>query len=603
MLKGEFVIPAACIDGSQIVEAHLLLGSRPGGLEERIVGIVHLTLIEQAQTQIKVGFAVVGVGVTLGHTLDGGAEIFLALGKEAAAQQQQTVGGVGANIAGIALQDFQIVGIGQVGRVAVLLDVDAGQIQLLDGLDLLRQLGRGHRVGNLLDFLGLGGVLQHLAALGVPDGQCHAGLCRACGQRHGVCQDIHRADFGGLFIYRFAVHQHADDGILIHGGGVNRDGGLIVGNFKVQHDFGAGVLDISGGLVGHEILGEGLFLKGFQPSEVGLVVAEHTGHQLDVGAVVVGQVAVPCLTEVAAAPRPLLLAGADVMVGHVQNTRADLVVIAAHEVVIGVGTHIAGGNRDVLIAGDVHACTVVVLVVDAGCNREVADSALAVVEHRVDIRREDGLGVVVDRHSRVCPPEEGLGQVGAVVQLAFDFNVRLVGVDREADFALGAVHLVNLAALHRLAAVGVLLDLVVGGSKGSGAVVLRPVELDAAGDPRSEQTNQRGLDDLVVIDEIIAVRLIIGALDAASQLRQNHHLDIVVFQPEGGVGHILLLVEDLVHNGVRIHAAAAALIDTLLQEHRVLVGFADAIGRQHDLLLPDFGLMGFMFHKDASCSF
>ena len=76
-----------------------------------------------------------------------------------------------------------------------------------------------------------------------------------------------------------------------------------------QNGFCAGVLHTAYFFVGHEILCECFFLERSQPSEVGLIVGKHAGHQLDIRAVFVCQVAVPCLAEVTATPRPLLLAG------------------------------------------------------------------------------------------------------------------------------------------------------------------------------------------------------------------------------------------------------------------------------------------------------
>lgn len=115
------------------------------------------------------------------------------------------------------------------------------------------------------------------------------------------------------------------------------------------------------------------------------------------------------------------------------------------------------------------------------------------VKHRVHIGRKDGLGVVVDRHGRVGSTTKGLGQRTAVVQLALDLDVGLVGVEGEGYLALGAVHLVHLAALHRLGAVGILQHLPVGGGKGGGAMVLGPVELDAAADPGPSRPTSAGL--------------------------------------------------------------------------------------------------------------
>ena len=70
------------------------------------------------------------------------------------------------------------------------------------------------------------------------------------------------------------------------------------------------------------VLAEGLGLAGREEGEVGLVVGVDAGHQLDVGAVVVGEVAVPGVAEGVVAPGPLLLAGRDVLVGPVDEAGA-----------------------------------------------------------------------------------------------------------------------------------------------------------------------------------------------------------------------------------------------------------------------------------------
>ena len=93
------------------------------------------------------------------------------------------------------------------------------------------------------------------------------------------------------------------------------------------------------GLVGrpraHErvpVLAERAHLARQQEPEVGLVVGEDAGHQLDVRPVLVGQLAVPGVAELVVAPGPLLLAGTDGVVGPVHEALAGGVVVAAEEV-------------------------------------------------------------------------------------------------------------------------------------------------------------------------------------------------------------------------------------------------------------------------------
>ncbi|VTM89225.1 Uncharacterised protein [Raoultella ornithinolytica] len=62
-------------------------------------------------------------------------------------------------------------------------------------------------------------------------------------------------------------------------------------------------------------------------------------------------------------------------------------------------------------------------------------------------------------------------------------------------------------------------------------MVLRPVKLNSSGNPRAKQANQRGLDDIIVINEITLSDLIPRTMHAASQLGQDHNFDVIIFQP------------------------------------------------------------------------
>ena len=102
------------------------------------------------------------------------------------------------------------------------------------------------------------------------------------------------------------------------------------------------------------------------------------------------------------------------------------------------------------------------------------------VHHGVDIGWEERLVVVVDVHGRVGPPQKGLGQGGAVVQADVDFEAGAVGGKAKAGERAGAKHPFDLVEPDGFAAVGVGFDAVLDGQEGAGAVVLGPVELDAA---------------------------------------------------------------------------------------------------------------------------
>lgn len=91
-------------------------------------------------------------------------------------------------------------------------------------------------------------------------------------------------------------------------------------------------------------------------------------------------------------------------------------------------------------------------------------------------------------------------------------------------------------------------------------MVLGPVKFDAPGDPGPCKSHKGRFDDMVVIDEIIAVCLVVSPLDASSQLRQHHNLQILVFQEHRPVHVVRLLVADLFCHRVGIDFSTASLV-------------------------------------------
>ena len=103
-------------------------------------------------------------------------------------------------------------------------------------------------------------------------------------------------------------------------------------------------------------------------------------------------------------------------------------------------------------------------------------------------------------------------------------------------------------------------------------MVLRPIELDAAGDPRSRQADQGRLDHRLAVDEVVAVGLVLGDVDAAADLRQQQDAEILVFQPNGLPGVRGLRLGDPIGAGQGIDLAAAPLVDPCSRN----IGFARA---------------------------
>jgi len=374
--------------------------------------------------------------------------------------------------------------------------------------------------------------------------------------------------------------------VLVHSGGIQDDFAFSLLDFHVQQRVLGGVLHVAHLSVGHEVLFPRLFLVGLQPREVRLVVGVHACHQFDVRAVLVRQVAVPCASEVAVAPCPLLLSRRHMMIGHVEQSAFHVLFISAHEVEFRLNGHVGCRHGDILVFRNVHTGRVVLFVVSARGDGERRHVTLAMVEHGVHVGREHRVVVVVDHHGRVGPPQERLRERRTVVNLHVDFDVRLARIERKALHPFGAEHAFHFVAPYRLAAVGMLLDGEVCGQESGRAVVLRPVELDTARNPRAGQPDERGLHHLVVVHEVALLHLVVGHVDASAQFREYHHLDIFVLDEERMVKLVFLLVGDFLYHGIRIDRAAAALVDTFLQEDRILFFLADFVGGEQDVLFP-----------------
>ena len=74
--------------------------------------------------------------------------------------------------------------------------------------------------------------------------------------------------------------------------------------------------------------------------------------------------------------------------------------------------------------------------------------------------------------------------------------------------------------------------------------MLRPVELDAAGDPGAQQADERGLDDVLAVDEVVAGVAVLDDVDAAADLGQQHDAQVLVLEVEGLPGARLRGVGD-----------------------------------------------------------
>jgi hypothetical protein len=104
-------------------------------------------------------------------------------------------------------------------------------------------------------------------------------------------------------------------------------------------------------------------------------------------------------------------------------------------------------------------------------------------------------------------------------------------------------------------AVGMPFDVDLDGQEGGRSMVLRPVELDAASDPGPGQADQCGLDDVVAVEEVIAVAPVHSDVDAAADLWKQHQTNPAVLQVHGLPDAYVLVAADAVVEGQRVHPA------------------------------------------------
>src|SRR5882757_10604345 len=96
----------------------------------------------------------------------------------------------------------------------------------------------------------------------------------------------------------------------------------------------------------------------------------------------------------------------------------------------------------------------------------------------------------------------------------------------DAVHSLHALHRVMVAAPHGNGAIRVMLDLCLDWHERRRPMVLRPVELDTAGDPGTCQANECRLDHVLAVEEVVAVCLVEPDVNAAANLRQYHQSQV-----------------------------------------------------------------------------
>ena len=212
------------------------------------------------------------------------------------------------------------------------------------------------------------------------------------------------------------------------------------------------------------------------------------------------------------------------MVGRVDHAGLTPFVVTAEEIVRRLAAEIRGRTARVFMIRDVGLFTEVGAVIVAGSQR-IGRTVLPVVElHRFHVRREDQPVLLVHRHRRILPPEEGMPFRRAVVELHAGLKTRLARREEDPDHALHAVQRLVVAHPDRDRAAFVLFHRDVHGHERARPVMAGPVEFHAARDPVPQHADQRRLDHMLVIKKVVAVPLVRGRPDPSAERR--HQFDL-----------------------------------------------------------------------------
>ena len=194
------------------------------------------------------------------------------------------------------------------------------------------------------------------------------------------------------------------------------------------------------------------------------------------------------------------------------------------------------------------------------------------------IRGEHRIIIVIDHHRRIGPPQEGLRKRSTVIYLDPNLKIRLAGTECKSLHAFQAEHAFHFVAPQCFATVLMVFNETICGQEGTGTVMLGPVKLNTSRNPRSGQSHKSRLHHLIVINEVPFPDLVVCHLYTASQFGQDHNFQIFVFQEISQIRAVMLFIFYLLYYRIGINHPGTALIDTFLQENRILFLFAYGIG-------------------------
>ena len=272
------------------------------------------------------------------------------------------------------------------------------------------------------------------------------------------------------------------------------------------------------------------------------------------------------------------------MVRNMNHAALLAVVIAAEEIIFRRAGKVGCGVVRVFVHGDIASGLHVDAVVGRVARDGVGGARIKVMEVYIsNVLREENLILLVDGHRRIFPPEERLRRFRPVAELDARFQIRRARAQHHTDHALHPVDRVVLGEPADDAAVFARLQRVIAWQEARRAVRERPVELDAARDPRAECADQTGLYHMLPVEKVVAGRLVLCRIDLAADFRHDQHVQIFVFHMDHRIGFVLpVLAVDVERRLVGIGSAGGALVVAVFREQRYFFLCRLRVGRNHE---------------------
>ena len=280
--------------------------------------------------------------------------------------------------------------------------------------------------------------------------------------------------------------------------------------FEIDGPVQIGVLESTDIAYGIPVLLDRLDFVRLDPAVIGLVVRKCTNHQFGIGSVCVGEDLIPGSSDRAGAPFPQFCSADNVVVGHMHDASVAPVVVTAHEIGSTPPGEEGVGDGRVLPPADVGASVVVTHVL-ALSDRPIREVDLRVVGGDLDFRWKDHLIVVIHMHGHVGPVQDRIGNGRSIDELDGGLDVRTVGIEGQANQPFHAMSAFGFTEPDGLAAVRVLDQRIVDRQVGRIAVMMKGAPFHAARDPRAEHADQRRLDHMLLIEEVVLIGLVGGS--------------------------------------------------------------------------------------------